>query len=122
MKQNSPLKIALIASMLVLLVFIGLAWSQNQPFEDHSCRLPHAPDRILVKFKPVTHESMKTFLHRWHGGTVIDVIPGLDVHVVQIPKNRVRQELRAYLREPWIEYAEPDFVAHAFFEPNDPGV
>ena len=103
MKRNSSLKIALTASMLVLLVFIGLAWPQNQSFEDPSRPLPYAPDRILVKFKPVTHESMKTFLHQWHGGRVIDIIPELDVHVVQIPKDRIRQKLRAYLREPWVE-------------------
>jgi len=118
MKRDSFLKIALTASMLVLLVLIGLAWPQNEPIQDHSRQLPYAPDRILVKFKPVTHESMKTFLHQWHGGRVIDVIPELDVHVVQIPENRVRQKLRAYLREPWIEYAESDFVAHAFFDGN----
>ena len=120
MKKNDSIKIALVASMLVWLVFIGLAWAQNQPFED-SWQLPYASDRILVKFNPLTHESMKAFLHRWHGGRVIDIIPELDVHVVQIPENRIGQKLRAYLREPWIEYAEPDFVAHAFFEPNDPG-
>jgi thermitase len=120
MKKNSSLKIALVALMLVLLVFIGLAWAQNQPFEDHSRQLSYASDRILVKFKPLTHESMKSFIHQWHGGKVIDAIPGIDVHVVQIAENRIGQKLRAYLREPWIEYAEPDFVAHAFFEPNDP--
>ena len=73
MRRNSFLKIALTASMLVLLVFIGLAWSQNEPIQDHSRQLPYAPDRILVKFKPVTHESMKAFLHRWHGGRVRSV-------------------------------------------------
>ena len=121
MKRNSFLKIAVSASILVLLVFVGLAWPQNEPIQDHSRPLSYAPDRILVKFKPVTHESTKAFLHRWHGGRVIDVIPELDVHVVQIPENRVRQKLRAYQREPWIEYAEPDYVARAFFEPSDPG-
>ncbi|MCJ7641131.1 MAG: S8 family peptidase [Desulfobacterales bacterium] len=120
MKKNSSLKIALIASMLVWLVFIGLAWAQNQPFEDQSRQLPYASDRILVKFKPLTHESVKVFVHQWYGGRVIDIIPGLDVHVVQIPEKKIREKLRAYLREPWIEYAEPDFVAHAFLEPNDP--
>ena len=121
MKKNSSLKIALIASMLVWLVFIGLAWAQDQPFEDQSQQSPYASDRILVKFKPLTHESVKVFVHQWYGGRVIDIIPGLDVHVVQIPEKKIREKLRAYLREPWIEYAEPDFVAHAFFEPNDPG-
>ena len=120
MKRNSSPKIALAVSMFVLLVLIGLAWAQNQPVEDYSRPLPYASDRILVKFKPLTHESMKAFIHQWHGGRVIDVLPGLDVHVVRIPENRIGQKLRAYLREPWIEYAEPDFVAHAFFEPNDP--
>jgi thermitase len=121
MKRNSFLKIALIVSVLVSLAFIGLAWPQNEPIQDHSRQLPYAPDRILVKFKPVTHESMKALLHQWHGGRVIDVIPELDVHVVQIPENKIRQKLRAYQREPWVEYAEPDYIAHAFLEPNDPG-
>ena len=121
MKKNSSTKIALAVSMFVLLIFIGLAWSQNQLFENDFRQLPYASDRILVKFKPLTQESTKDFLHQWHGGRVIDAVPGIDVHVVQIPEQKVREKLRAYLREPCVEYAEPDYIAHAFFDPNDPG-
>jgi len=84
MKKNSSTKIALAVSMFVLLIFIGLAWSQNQLFENDFRQLPYASDRILVKFKPLTQESTKDFLHQWHGGRVIDAVPGIDVHVVQI--------------------------------------
>jgi len=33
MKRNSFLKIAVSASILVLLVFVGLAWPQNEPIK-----------------------------------------------------------------------------------------
>jgi serine protease len=40
--------------------------------------------------------------------------------VVKVPKNAVGQKIREYAARGDVEYAEPNYIAHAFMEPNDP--
>jgi len=119
-KTSSYKKILLMLSILLSLFFVLSAWSQNDDVEEQSTQFPYASDRILVKFKEVTPEKMKAAVHQWHGGKLLDIIPEIDVHVVQIPKNKVKQMLRFYQREEFVEFAEPDYVAFAIGTPNDP--
>ncbi len=112
-------KMALVLSILVSLVIVQSAWSQNDDWEQYSNHLSFAPDRILVKFHATTPENVKAAIHQFHGGSVLDVIPELDVHVVQIPKNKVREMLRNYYQEGWVEFAEADYIAYATYTPND---
>ncbi|MCX7844442.1 MAG: S8 family peptidase [Candidatus Bipolaricaulota bacterium] len=81
----------------------------------------HAPDQILVKFKPGVLPERAAAVHARRGGQVIHVIPGIEVHVVRIPQGRVPEMVRAYLLEELVEFAEPDYVAVAYLVPNDPG-
>lgn len=81
----------------------------------------HAPDQILVKFKPGVLPAQAAAVHARRGGQVIHVIPGIEVHVVRIPQGRVPEMVRAYLLEELVEFAEPDYVAVAYLVPNDPG-
>jgi thermitase len=60
-------------------------------------------------------------VHAKLGGQVIQVIPRIDVQVVRIPAGRVPEFVRAYLAEELVEFAEPDYVAVAYYVPNDPG-
>jgi len=80
-----------------------------------------APDQILVRFKPGTPFEAMAAVHAKLGGQVIQVIPRIDVQVVQIPAGRVPEFVRAYLAEELVEFAEPDYVAVAYYVPNDPG-
>ncbi|MEN3011091.1 MAG: S8 family peptidase [Candidatus Bipolaricaulaceae bacterium] len=81
----------------------------------------HAPDQILVKFKPGVLPEQAAAVHARRGGQAIHVIPGIEVHVVRIPQGRVPEMVRAYLLEELVEFAEPDYVAVAYLVPNDPG-
>ncbi len=80
-----------------------------------------APDQILVKFKPGVGLERAASVHARLGAQLIQVIPGIEVHVVRIPLGRVPDMVQAYLREELVEFAEPDHIAVAFYVPNDPG-
>lgn len=118
--KNSFKKIALVVSILVSLIIVQALWSQNQARHEPPIPLSFAPDQILVRFYPDTPEDAKVDAHIRHGGRVLKVIPEIDVHVIQIPENKVREKLRAYQREEMVEFAEPDYIAVAIFTPNDP--
>lgn len=80
-----------------------------------------APDQILVKFKPGVSPVQADAVHARVGGQRIQIIPGIEVHVVRIPLGRVPEMVQAYLREELVEFAEPDYIAVAYYVPNDPG-
>lgn len=80
-----------------------------------------APDQILVKFKPGVIPEVARVVHARLGGQLVQIIPKIEVHVVRIPLGRVPEMVQAYLREELVEFAEPDYVATAFYVPNDPG-
>ena len=44
-----------------------------------------APDRLLVKFKPGAAASERGKAHRQAGGKQLGAIPGIGVHVVEVP-------------------------------------
>lgn len=106
--------VALVATALLLGLTGGLVLAQPP---DNS--QGHAPDQILVKFLPGEAEDIKAAVHQWHGGRVVGVIPGIDVQVVKIPENKVREKVEAYKGEASIEFAEPDYIAEAIFIPSD---
>jgi len=82
-----------------------------------------APDRVLVRFRPGTAASATGKAHRQAGGRKLREIPGIGVHIVEVPKGSVQRKINAYLANPNVEYAEPDFY-RVLIEPdegNDPG-
>ena len=82
----------------------------------------YAPDRVLVKFRPGTAASEIGKAHRQSGGKKINVIPGIGVHVMQVPKGSVEKKIAIYQANPNVEYAEPDFYRVLIIpnEGNDP--
>jgi thermitase len=106
---------ALVISGLLLSLTGGLA--SAQPSDNAQ---GHVPDQILVKFLPGTPEKMKADVHQRHGGKLEGVIPGIDVQVVKIPENKVKDEVKAYKGEASVEFVEPDYIAKAIFTPDDP--
>jgi thermitase len=80
-----------------------------------------ATDRVLVKFKAGTDEATKQGIHGRHGGSVIGEISQLGIQVVKIPPGQALAKTKEYKSEAAVEFCEPDFVAHAIGESNDPG-
>ncbi len=79
----------------------------------------YAPEQILVKFLPDVPEEAKANVHRKHGGRVVDVIPGIDVQIVKIPENKVKEKVKGYRGEVTVKFAEPDYIAKVILTPND---
>lgn len=83
----------------------------------HSSPPPrYATDHILVKFKPGAAASQLRALPQ--GDHFLRTIPGLDVHVLQVPAGTVLDRVALYQRNPNVVYAEPDFN-RILIEPNE---
>src|SRR5689334_18302978 len=72
---------------------------------------PSQPGEFLVKFRPGTPASSVAALHSQHQAEEIAEVPGIGVHRVKVPPgNSVNQLVQAYLHNPNVEYAEPNFI------------
>ncbi len=88
---------------------------------------PHAPERILVKFKAGVSSGDKERVHRRQGGRVLQEIAGVGVQVVEVRGRKdpgdvehERRKAREYAQEPGVQFAEPDGIVQALGVPNDP--
>jgi subtilisin family serine protease len=83
----------------------------------------YAPDRLLVKFRPGVVASEVSKVHRQAGGKQLSVIPGIGVHIVEVPAGSVQGKISLYKKNPNVEYVEPDFYRVLVLpdEGNDPG-
>jgi subtilisin family serine protease len=91
---------------------------------DIRARVPRfAPDRLLVKFRPGTAAAEIARMHRKNAAKPLGEIPGIGVHVLQVPRGRVRNKQDQYRANPNVEYAEPDYYRVLVIpdEGNDPG-
>lgn len=65
------------------------------------------PDRLVVKVKPGA-DAAATIGRQ--GGTIIQTIPSIEVHVVLVPHGTGPQAIAALSADPDVQYAEPDGV------------
>lgn len=79
-----------------------------------------APDKILVKFRDNTPEIIKEKFQKQFESKIKERISQLDVEVMQISPKNLTNLVNQFLLLPFIEYAEPDFVATTMDVPNDP--
>jgi thermitase len=77
-------------------------------------------EQILVKFKPDVGLPEAAEIHRQLGGQVKETIPDIGVQVVTVPKGQEKAKAKAYSSNARVAYAEPDFVAQAIGNPDDP--
>lgn len=102
----------------------GAAHQSLRHKQDLLAQIPrYAPDRVLVRFRPGTAASETGKAHREAGGRKLKELPGIGVHVVNVPRGSVLQKIASYRSNPNVAYAEPDFyrVLVVPDEGNDPG-
>lgn len=82
-----------------------------------------APDRVLVRFKPGIAASVQGQAHRAANGRKLSEIPGIGVHLIEVPAGSVSQQVARYRANPNVEFAEPDYYRVLVIpdEGNDPG-
>ncbi|MDH7475678.1 MAG: S8 family peptidase [Anaerolineae bacterium] len=76
---------------------------------------PFAPGELLVKFKSVnaiTSTEVTSVLERYDLH-VAKVIPGLRITLLTVPAGREQEIIAALQQEPFVEYAEPNYLVWA---------
>ncbi|MBI2559480.1 S8 family serine peptidase [Candidatus Woesearchaeota archaeon] len=81
----------------------------------------YIPDEIIVKFKDGVKDKDKKRIRDIFGASELPKGKFTRFERLKIPSNRNVQEMvRLYKNNPLVEYAEPDYIAHAMMVPNDP--
>ena len=103
----------LVISLIFASFFFTSAYAQplngNQP-----------QGQILVKFREGIPSNLVNALLLKNRATVADRIGALDVLVLSVPQFQEAKIIGALSKSLIVEYAEADFLAEAFFTPNDP--
>lgn len=84
----------------------------------------YAPGQVVVRYKPRRGTLMHAVLARAGGVASTATSPLAGVHVLRLKRGvTVQQEIRKLRREPEVEYAVPNYIAHAAgsWMPDDPG-
>lgn len=80
----------------------------------------YVPKEVLVKFRSGVRAEEAEEVNLRYGTVVKKVGPG-DVYRLRIPwEATVEQMVEEFNKDPAVEYAEPNYIAHALWAPNDP--
>ena len=80
----------------------------------------HAPDRLLVKFKPGTSKNNQDEIFKQNGVSVIDEISQIDVKVLKVAELSLEKVYAALSKHSSVEYVEKDWMFEPAIIPNDP--
>jgi serine protease len=81
----------------------------------------YVPDEIIVKFKDGVNKQQATTALADLGTSLISTNAQIGVQQIRIPAGKTVEEMvAAFSSRSDVEYAEPNYIAHAFFTPNDP--
>jgi len=104
--------------IVLLMVFAFPVYGYALPISESS---HFVAGEILVKFKPEVSEATVNSIAGKMGATNIGSVHGIGVRRLSIPKHaRIPDIVQRYLQDPQVEYAEPNYVARALYDPNDP--
>ncbi|OYD08601.1 alkaline serine protease [Paludifilum halophilum] len=113
------LSLALLLSFALSLPMSATA-AVDQPNVDQSAEAKYVSDELIVKFKPGTAKNTKASVHSQKDTKVIDQNKKIGFEVVELKNKSVKEAKKAYEKNPNVEYAEPNYIVHADWVPNDP--
>jgi serine protease len=130
--KTKAMVLAICAVFLVAMSGVSLATTDTNTQGNRSDifekkELNHAPsaveyvlDEILVKFKPDAGEDTISRINSEYETSVKSTLIS-GTKVINVPSGTtVNDIVRIYERLPEVEYAEPNYIDHAFMVPNDP--
>ncbi len=80
----------------------------------------YVPDQLVVKFKPGVGQDVINSINKKTGAKLIKVSKFADFNILKIPQGKtVKEMVEKYKKHVQVEYAEPNFIAHAHMVPND---
>ena len=122
-KRNAITLVAMI-TMIIGVIFCGKAIAQQEFFEK-SFSTPvgpkYVPGEIIVKFKPGVSDKAIGDWNQRRECSVLSTSKSAGFKRLKIANRKTVEEMvEIYKRNPNVEYAEPNYIAHAFWTPNDP--
>jgi len=109
---NGRVFYGLLASLIAVLLVSGMAGGQEG--------VEYAAGEIIVTFKPGVGQAMIERLNGIHGTAQLYKSPFAGFRRLRIPPGRTVEEMVAvFSKNPNVEYAEPNYIRHAFWAPND---
>jgi thermitase len=112
MKKN----ILLLVTLCLLAGSAVILWHKMQVLAQEEAS--YVTGELLVRFKPGVNAAEAALIHRQLRGTVKEVIPQLQVHVVSVDTD-VEKAVAAYTKNPRVVYAEPNYIVQALDTPDD---
>ncbi|HEX2172845.1 MAG TPA: S8 family serine peptidase [Dehalococcoidia bacterium] len=110
---------------MAVTVLVGLNPLQGQaapPDEPGRPAARLAPGRILVKFRFGLDPNTGRALAGAAAASPAPAIDALRVHRFQVPPGRELEHVAKFRANPFVEYAEPDYLVGVSVVPDDPGV
>ena len=112
----SRVRVAILLSIFMLVALPILGGTQNPG--------PHGPafvpGEVLLKFKANTQANERSRAAQELGATQLNTFKSKAVRWRLGPNSDVLQAVQHLKQNPWVEYAEPNYVLSAFVTPNDP--
>jgi len=112
-------------ALLTILVLNGLAYGYEfrvrERFVADAEHPDYVPGEVLVAFKPGTPDRAIYEIHERCGARAAYPSSSGRFERAKVGNGKsVEEMIAAYQREPDVYYAEPNYIAYAFFVPNDP--
>jgi len=126
---KKTLVVLILWSLIVGTVPVSVLAQQNSPenqiFEYKEPSLSegveYASGEFIVQFKPGVSNREIANINSKHGTSVIYTSPYAGFKKLRTPNDKsVHGMVEKYKNSPYVEYAEPDYIAYASMVPNDP--
>jgi len=100
----------------------GNAWSGvlASPAEAQADDDAESTDGVIVRFRPSLGHASQVAAHQDAGASTANALALSDTVRVEVKQGRRDLALAAYNARADVLYAEPDYVVHALYTPNDP--
>ena len=127
MNRTNRVKLQFLGMLvLALVIFSGLALASHtqeikvyNPAKEISP--DYVPDELLVKFKEHVKDEDIEKLNQIFGAYTLHKSKFAKLHRVKLSSQKTVSEMAdSYRKNPNVEYAEPNYVAHFLMVPNDP--
>jgi len=113
-------------ALIILLIFSPIIYSDEIKVKEVKIieegeRLEYAPNEVLVKFKTGILPTKVEEIFNDLNVTKISEIEKLEVHRLNIPeRTNVSEVIERFKKNPFVEFAEPNYYVYTSFVPNDP--
>ncbi len=113
------MKKSFIFSITLLFIFLLGFFNLSSPITKAQDNNNHVPGQVLIKFKSGVSQAERDNLLRNNRAQIVNKLDALGALVLQVPQAAEEKVAAALSRNPHVDYAELDYIAEAFFVPND---